>query len=266
MSDIPFAVSLTDIEGWGFYPEDFRTRLQLYPSSSFVARLGKTPVGIISSVHYDKFAFLGNLIVLNRHRGHGIGASLMRHAISHVCVMGATTIELDGVLEAVSLYRRLGFRDKYLSVRFARPASERTLDPIKHPVRIRQILDLDRKLTGVARHRLLRSALLNKRHSLITVDNPATAYALIRQRAGGFCMIAPLVASSWKPVPRLIADIVAQYGDHPLWVGVPEQHYRMSQLLVSNGFEYRAPSLRMYFGRRLEYEKHVYGIFGPAVG
>lgn len=265
-ADIPFAVSLTDHEGWGFFPRDFEIKLKLYSTGSFVARLEGEPVGIISSVEYGKYAFLGNLIVRDGCRGRGIGGLLMQRAIDYLLAEGIRSIELDGVLAAVSLYRRLGFKDKHLSLRFARPPQNGNGDRDRSRRSTAAILALDRRLTGVSRRSLLKAALLDQSNAVIVQGKPVSAYALIRERAGGFLMIAPLVASGWRQVPGLVDTVVRQHGDQPLWIGVPEPQYRMSQLLVSRGFEYKEPSLRMYFGKRFDYEKHVYGIFGPAVG
>ena len=264
--DIPFAISLTDREGWGFFRRDFQAKLKLYPSGSFVARTGGERVGIISSVKYDSYAFLGNLIVRDGFRGHGIGGLLMRRAIDDLLAKGVRTIELDGVLAAVSLYRRLGFKDKHLSLRLARPPQEGAVDRADSQTPAAKILALDWRLTGVARQRLLKAALSDKSNSLVGHGKPVSAYALIRERAGGFYMVAPLVATSWRQIPPLLDVVVRQYSDRPLWIGVPEPQYRMSQLLTANGFEYKEPSLRMYLGQRLDYERHVYGIFGPAIG
>jgi len=265
-TDIPFAVSLTDHEGWGFFPRDFQIKLKLYPTGSFVARLEGEPVGIISSVEYGEYAFLGNLIVRDGCRGRGIGGLLMQRAIDYLKDKGIKTIELDGVLAAVPLYRQLGFKDKHLSLRLARPPQNGNGDRDRSRKSTAAILALDRKLTGVSRRSLLKAALVDESNTLIAQGRPVSAYALIRKRAGGFLMIAPLVAFGWRQVPGLVDTVVRWHGDQPLWIGVPEPQYRMSQLLVSRGFEYKEPSLRMYSGKRLDYEKHVYGIFGPAVG
>ncbi|PWB67717.1 hypothetical protein C3F09_12925 [candidate division GN15 bacterium] len=265
-ADIAFAVSLTDREGWGFFGSDFETRLRLYPSGSFVARHGRESVGMISSVTYGTYAYLGNLIVREGHRGHGIGAELMLHAVNYLLGKGVTTIELDGVWGAVTMYRKLGFRDKHLSLRFSRPADKRAVEPMNSAIPATPIIALDRKLVGVARQRLLRAALTDRRNSLVVQGSPVSAYALIRERAGGFSMVAPIIAPSWRQVPPLVDSVIKHYGDRPLWVGVPEPNYRMSQFLLSCGFVSREPSLRMYYGTRLNYEKHVYGIFGPAIG
>lgn len=266
MSDIPFAISMTDHEGWGFFPKDFETRIRLYPSGSFVARMGSKLAGIISSVQYGQYAFLGNLIVSSRYRERGVGSALMQHAIDYLLDRGVKSIELDGVLAACSMYRRLGFKDKHLSLRFNRPPQGVTTMQKVIPVSPSSIVALDRKLTGIARQQLLRAALADDCNALYVHGNPVSAYALVRERAGGFCMVAPLVATSWRQVPPLVDQVLQCDGDRSLWFGVPEPQYRMSQLLTANGFEYMEPSLRMYFGRLLDYEKHIYGIFGPAVG
>ena len=49
-------------------------------------------------------------------------------------------------------------------------------------------------------------------------------------------------------------------------IGVPELNRRFVDLLLAEGFVYSQPSLRMYFGLRRDYERHVYAIVSPEKG
>ncbi|MFH1700688.1 MAG: GNAT family N-acetyltransferase [Candidatus Zixiibacteriota bacterium] len=155
--DIDFAKSLTDYEEWGYTREGFVRLVNLSPDGCFVAWKGEEPVGIVTSIKYADSAFLGTLIVPPQFRGRKIGESLVLHAIDRLKKDKVATIELDGVFPAVPLYRRLNFRDKYLSLRLFRPGLKKEFSPNrKEPdAPCKDILHLDKELTGKDHSRLL---------------------------------------------------------------------------------------------------------------
>ncbi|MBD3218560.1 MAG: GNAT family N-acetyltransferase, partial [candidate division Zixibacteria bacterium] len=67
---------------------------------------------------YEDYAFMGPVIVKEEFRGDGIGEKLMALGMDHLKSRGVNSIELDAVFLAMSLYRRLGFKDKHFSYRF----------------------------------------------------------------------------------------------------------------------------------------------------
>ena len=123
-SDIAFATEMTDREKWGYLQEDFRRLIYFEPDGCFVARMHGKNIGMVTTPSYGDYAFLGCLIVKDEFRGVGIGASLMNEAIDYLNKKGVQTIELDSVFPALSLYRPLGFKDKYLSLRLLRPSND----------------------------------------------------------------------------------------------------------------------------------------------
>jgi ribosomal protein S18 acetylase RimI-like enzyme len=265
--DIPFALSLTDHEKWGHQEVDFRRRIDLDPRGSFVAILNDEKVGIISSVMHGKYAFLGNLIIRDGFRGEGIGEQLMKHSIHYLLDKKTTSIELDGVLSAVSLYRRLGFRDKYLSMRFMRtPDNSNPPSTTMEKVNGKSIVAFDKRQTGLSRKNFLEGTMIDYPNCSFTIGNPISGYGMIKPRATGTYAIGPIIANDFRSAKILLNQILIKFGDKPLSIGVPEQNHKMSQLLVEKGFQYRQPSLRMFFGKRIDYEKHVYAILGPDVG
>ncbi|MHA1648200.1 MAG: GNAT family N-acetyltransferase, partial [Promethearchaeota archaeon] len=117
--DVNFALNMVNIEGWGTTKEEIQDLLDFSPKKScgFLAKIGEKPVGMIITISYDKFGFIGNLIVDKNYRNHGIGQELMKKAINHLINKGNKSIMLDGVPEAVPLYERLGFRKICKSLR-----------------------------------------------------------------------------------------------------------------------------------------------------
>lgn len=153
-ADIPFARSLTDIEQWGHMEEDFGRFIDLNPAGCLVAWLDGARAGIVTSAVYGDYAFLGNLIVRRDCRTLGMGRRLMEAVIAGLDQQGVKTIELDGVFGAVEAYRRFGFRDKYLSLRFTRPAGSgpgHAAAGVERRVDVREILRFDRDQTGIDR-------------------------------------------------------------------------------------------------------------------
>ncbi|MBN1211235.1 MAG: GNAT family N-acetyltransferase [candidate division Zixibacteria bacterium] len=266
--DFDFAVEMTDNEKWGYLCSDFEKLKAFEPEGCFVARSEGQPVGIITSTSYDDYGFVGTLIVRKTHRHKKIGERLLSHAIDFLENKDVKTIELDGVFAAVSLYRRLGFRDKYLSLRFFRPPA-----PVKHtseplnPDPAGDIIEFDLQHTGIMRQRLLKRYLNEYRDAVYTVREPGLeAFAFARPRAGGLKTIGPMVAANKKAAQILIMNLISKYTDTRLTMGVPEHNHTMVKLLYKQGFYYNPPSLRMYRGKKKEYEKNIYGILSPEKG
>jgi len=270
-ADIPFALQMTGHEGWGMIRHDFLGLLEYSPHGCFIAREDDRPVGIISSVKYGDFAFLGTLIVAPDCRGRKIGETLMRRAIGYLHGVGVTTIELDGVFAAVNLYRRLGFADKYLSLRFRRlpdnlpgPAEDRK--PAKSLIK-RNLLNLDSILVPYKRSFLLSSYYDAFSSSLIAIDKaPCPGYAFMRPLPGNAGFIGPFAAKSAKVAKTILGEIIDRYGQMTLVAGIPDINRAGVRLFRSNGFFHTLPSLRMYLGRRIDYEKAVFGIAAPHLG
>ena len=268
-NDIPFAVSLTNHEGWGNLPADFARILALNPHESFVAWENEGPIGIITSCIYGDHAFLGDLIVLPGHRRKGIGEALMRQVVDHVRGRGVTSIELDGTFAAVPLYRRLGFQDKYLSMRFTRPGGEQTL--VRRPAAefsLQEVISLDRRLTGLDHSTLLSRFLEEfKDSAYIERENGRLAgYTVVCPRADGAHAIGPLVAESADTAESLLVAAINEFGHAPLVIGLLQPIYPFTEILLRYHFSYGPPSLRMFLGQRRNYEKYMYGIISADMG
>jgi ribosomal protein S18 acetylase RimI-like enzyme len=267
-SDLPFAVELTKIEKWGHLPADFRRLMAFEPNGCFVACDDKESIGIITSTSYDDWGFLGNLIVKQEKRKDGIGASLMSLAIEYLRTRGVKCIELDGVFPAVPLYRRLGFRDKYLSFRLYRPPSEsrgEVISPL--PDAVDAVVAYDRRMTGLNRERLIRHFFkIFPEAVFVTRSDKVTGYAVVQPRAGNVVAIGPLVADNSEMAESLLLTIIGKYSQHSIAVGVSETNREAVALYRNHGFIYSEPSLRMYLGERREYEENIFAIMSPEKG
>ena len=266
--DAGFAQDLSTAEGWGFYAVDFRRMVALDPAGCFIARQADRRVGMVCTVSYGTHAFIGCLIVLREARGRDVGLRLMQAAIGFLDKKNITTIELDGVIAAVPMYRKLGFKDKYLSCRLARSGqnSPETAAP-SWSGDSDEILRYDLAKTGIERGTVLHKLLQEYPDGVCTVHHHGIAgYGMIRRREGGFYMIGPLVADNDRIAGELMQRLLCRAEDERVAIGVPGTRPTAVDVMLDHGFYYTQPSLRMYRGERIDYESHIYCILGPEKG
>lgn len=266
--DIDFAVSLTDYEDWGNVAADFRRVIRFEPEGCFIARIDNDRVGMITTTSIGDYAFMGSLIVKNGYRRRGIGEALMKHAISYLTDRRIATIELDATFEGLPLYRKLGFRDKYLSFRLKRPATGGSVHGYSSPeYASKEIIDFDRQLTGFDRERLLSRFLEEFDESVyISRSGRLNGFALVYPRSPGQCQVGPIVAETADIAAELIHAIVNDKGNHDLIIGLPEKAHPLTPTLLQLGFVHYPPSVRMYLGTRRDYESFIFGILSPEKG
>jgi len=116
--DLPFAASLTKREGWDSSTQlELKTLFEYNSPGCYIAEQNGKALGMCFATAYEKFGFIGELIVEESARKRGIGTRLMQQAIENLSSRGIKNIYLDAVLEAVPLYERLGFQKVCLSLR-----------------------------------------------------------------------------------------------------------------------------------------------------
>jgi GNAT superfamily N-acetyltransferase len=269
-ANLLFVFELASLEKWGHLPDDFARFRNLDPNGSFVARFEHAIIGMITTISYGDYAFMGNLIVKRENRGQGIGHALMKHAIAYLDNKGVKTIELDGVFSAVSMYREFGFVDKYLSLRFYRRAGLSNNINIGDDVikgTREDIISYDWKKTEINRGNILSKFLEENNESIYRLEEgKITGYALIRKRAGDTTLIAPVVADNYESARFLLGKIVSEHSARVLTIGIVGNNLRGVELVRSFDFNYMPPSLRMYRGPIRNYENNVFGILGPDIG
>jgi len=266
--DFDFTLRMTDSEKWGYLRADFERHIESDPDGCFIARSGDKYIGMLTTTSYGSYAFLGGLIVPEEFRGRGIATKLMLHGIEYLKTEGVISIELDGVFPAVPLYRRLGFEDKYLSLRFYRNLKTGADDSIPPtPYSINDILKYDKEKTGLDRGRLLRVMSEQLPDSVFVEKQPgAFGYSIVKPCAGDLSMIGPMVCDNIRIAEILLKSAIRKFGRRVLLLGVPELNNTFVKLLLHNGFKYSPPVLRMYLGEPIEYEKSIYGILSPGQG
>ena len=261
-ADISFTVSMTTAEGWGHSESDIGRLLALSPNGCFVAWGNGEQVGTITTTPYDDFAFVAVLIVRNEHRGQGIGGKLLEHAIDYLHSQGVRTVELDGVLKAAPLYRRLGFRDKYFSLRFHGSATDYGKHCDRYDRSLREeILAFDRDQVGIVRSAVIDCLLSEFADSTYVLrESRVLAYTILRQREDGCFTLGPLIAEGPADAIQLLKAVLSLHVGGKFRVGVPDLRDEIVEFLRESGFAQSDPSLRMYLGERCDYERHVFAI------
>jgi ribosomal protein S18 acetylase RimI-like enzyme len=276
--DLLFAKKMTDLEDWGNSLADFERIRRIQPDGCFVALKKNQPVGMISAASYGDYGFLGSLIVSPSHRGSGIGAQLMQQGIKFLRDSGATCIELDGTMMAVPLYRRLGFKDKWQSLRFKRLAAplDAEANGLNLSERVRPIkktewpklFEFDRVMLGFDRARVLNIILEEFPDICYGVfdGSQLLAYLIVRPIDDQSSQVGPLVTRDNTATLRLISEALIRYSDRNLSIGIPGSISYACHWILRQGFVRHAPALRMYLGEKREYEARVACILSPEKG
>ncbi len=252
--DLVFAAQCTAQEGWvsenlatleGFFLHD--------PQGCLLAEENDQPIGICIATDYGSSGFIGELIVRPEARGRGVGAALLNHAVELLKARGVETVYLDGVLKAVVLYERNGFKKVCRSWRFS-GALPGQLSPYVKPMTegdIDQVIDLDKRCFGADR-----SFFLKRRLELF----PELSYVMVtRERITGFILgrggtdwvaAGPWVVEAGNENPfELLQGFAWGANGRSISIGILDTHRQACELVQSHGFVARPDSpWRMAFG------------------
>ena len=156
--DFGFARYLTETVGWNYSISDFERLSYFEPEGCFVAEQNGEPVGIVTTTTYGKLAWIGSLIVLKHYHGRGIGSELTRNAIRYLRTKGVETVRLDAVPKAIPLYKRLGFKEEYDSLRFIGTGQKMICREVSQMENkdLESVILLDTRFFGTNRERVLR--------------------------------------------------------------------------------------------------------------
>ena len=240
--ELAFAVELTTAEGWvsenhqtieGFYTHD--------PNGCLLAEQAGKPLGICIATSYGSSGFIGELIVHPEARGIGIGAALLNHAVNYLHQCGTRTIYLDGVLKAVPLYERNGFRKVCRSFRFSGTLIGKTSPQVRSMQvnDLHAVCDLDRQVFGADRSFFLarRLSLFPDLSQVLLIDKRIVGF--IMGRCGqGWVAAGPWVVSSEvvNPLP-LLENLALDVGEVSISVGILSNNPLAQETIHALGFK-----------------------------
>ncbi len=224
MQEIEIAMYLAYKEGWNPGLNDGIAFFNTDPSGFLLAESGGEVVGCISAVSYtDNYGFIGFYIVDAEHRLGNAGVQLGLYALKH---LAGKNIGIDGVLNRVKNYERLGFKFAYKNIRFESIGGQYFTDenivPINE-VNFDDIIKYDRQCFPVERAKFLKewNFLPNVYSYCYVKEGKLMGYGTIRPCRKGY-KIGPLFADNLHIANELYKSLSNHAVDDYLYYDVPE--------------------------------------------
>jgi predicted N-acetyltransferase YhbS len=244
--DLVFAAECTVDVGWA-KPNDSLTSFEGFyqydPQGCLIAHLGDTPVGICVATLYGRSGFIGELIVRSEERGKGIGAALLQQGVSYLHDQGTRTVYLDGVVPAIPLYERNGFRKICRSLRFSgriKGGEHLSVRPMQ-PADLPAVCRLDQEAFGADRGFYLkrRLKLFPRLFKVMVEDGQLTGFITA---CGGdeSVSVGPwIVKDNSDQALWLLKSIVHEVGDVPVRLSILENNRKAAERMYGLGFTIR---------------------------
>ncbi|MBE0366976.1 GNAT family N-acetyltransferase [Pseudoalteromonas aurantia] len=261
--ELKVAIEWARIEGWNPGLEDATLFYQADPEGFFVAELAGDIVAVGSAVRYDThFAFCGLYIVAPEHRGKGYGLALTKHRLAYC---GKRNIGIDGVLENVEIYQRVGYQPYYQNKRFQKCATAHDVSSTIQDVTVQHIdavIAYDKQCFPAKRDMFLKGWLQQKNgKALCVIENgQVRGYAVRRQCVEGY-KVGPLFADSKAVATQLLGALQQDIIGEIIILDVPENNPLAIELAIGEHMEVVFATSRMYQHGLPDIAHHkIYGI------
>lgn len=248
-SEVQIAVEWAKNEGWNPGLDDAHCFYQADPNGFFVGCLDDVPVAVGSAVIYsDNYAFCGLYIVKPELRHKGYGIKLTEERLKYA---GDRITGIDGVLENVSKYERIGYVVSHKQIRFEWVGTP-AFSILPHVVDIHQLpfnelRSYDNKYFPAPRPKFLHSWTHQKDgYALAYVDNAhIMGYGVIRKCFQGY-KIGPLFAESLEISQALFEALCAKAGAKCVYLDIPEPNQNAQTLVRHYFMQPKFEVIRMY--------------------
>ena len=254
-------ITLAEQEGWNPGLNDAATFFAANPEGMLSVHNHNQPVGFASVKVYDSsYAFFGLYIVEKEHRGQGFGMAITNHRLQ---MAGRRSIGLDGVMQNIKIYARIGFRSSYRNLRFcAGPDSlnklnQSTAGRIRHGISIIPLKSVSPHLLNAFDYQFFPAS---RKTFLDIWCNQKDAVALAAQQQGelaGYIVVRPCVHGS-KVGPlfalnRVVAETLmtaafSQSKRPPFYIDIPEPNRNALNLAEQVHLVFGSETVRMHIG------------------
>ncbi len=171
------------------------------------------------------------MLVDPAYRRRGIATRLLRHVLDVLDNAGCTSVRLDATQMGATVYGTLGFQDEQeigrVGGRRLAFRSRGTDDRIRgfQWKDWSALLELDRRVAGADRTKLLKRLLLEQPSSARVACSDGSLSGFALRRKGSYAdLIGPLVALSEVAGRALLSDALLQSGRVPVLLDVPSRN------------------------------------------
>lgn len=262
--EIQIAIDWAATEGWnpGLYDAEIFSVVDA--DGFFIGSLGHDPVAVGSAVAYnDHFAFCGLYIVHPDFRRRGYGLALTRARLEYV---GARNAGIDGVIENIPIYERVGYRLDHINTRYRGIASP---VPELHPcvtelsaVPMPLIERYDRQCFPAERAKFLYAWVtqLQSQGYAYLDEGFLKGYAVRRKCIDGH-KIGPLFADSPQIAAHLLDALLLEIPGDPFYLDLSHANPEVDALIRDYQLQEVFGAGRMYLkGKPYIAEDKVFGV------
>lgn len=263
-SELQLAIDWAANEGWNPGLFDAELFYNADPDGFFAGEIDGRIVAVGSAVCYDShYAFCGLYIVDPQFRGHGLGLELTKARLQYC---GDRNIGIDGVLENVEIYKRVGYQPHYMNHRFQIQASNQDFDKQSISAisqeHMEEVLKYDRHCFPASRDTFLKKWILQPKGMALAFwkDNRIQGFGIRRKCLEGY-KVGPLFANDPDVAQELFKALQQDIEGELLILDVPENNPAAMALATKNNMQEVFATMRMYQKGLPEIDHHkVYGI------
>lgn len=248
--EVQIAIDWAAKEGWNPGLNDAHCFYQADPQGFFLGLLDDKPIAAASAVAYDDhFAFCGLYIVKPEYRHQHYGIQLTEERLKYV---GKRITGLDGVVNMISKYERLGYVASHRNIRYELSSLPSFSSQDSHIVDLKkipfdQLEFFDRKYFPAPRTAFLRCWITQSNSYALgyVEDQQLSGYGVIRKCFKGY-KIGPLFAASPKIAQGLFEALCSQISDGPVYLDIPEPNQQAQFLVKQYNMVTQFEVIRMY--------------------
>ena len=247
--ELAVAVEWAAREGWNPGLHDAELFFNADPTGFFAGEIEGQIVAVGSAVRYDDhFAFCGLYIVAPGFRGRGLGLALTEARLDYC---GSRNVGIDGVLENVELYQRIGYRPFHRNHRYqvtaaAQPPAARGVARISDQD-VEQVLAYDRLCFPAERAGFLKPWMAQPDgRALLARRGGAVAGFAVRRKCRSGHKVGPLFADDPATAHALFAALQEDIVGEALILDVPGNNASAMALASAFGMEEVFATVRMY--------------------
>ncbi|WDE08607.1 GNAT family N-acetyltransferase [Thalassomonas viridans] len=249
IKELELAIDWAKREGWNPGRRDAALFYQADPGGFFAGKINGQTIAVGSAVAYDEtFAFCGLYIVAPEYRGKGYGLALTEHRLAYC---GGRNVGIDGVLENVNIYRRIGYVPYYENRRYQFTAAKKVFNAAAIKAanndNFAQLLAYDRQCFPAPRKTFLKKWLeQTEGRSLVYSVNGVLQGYIVRRRCAEGYKIGPLFADNAEVAQQLLNAVQTDIEGETVLLDVPEINRDAVTLAQRSGMKVIFATARMY--------------------